>query len=265
MSRPTTPSTTPYVQAIVMRERALTEVNPTLGSQHSDLHHRYFIVHLSTGHSKTTEYGLFEDEEVGKVVVKDGAKTIHAMVEAVEFEVDDGKGYEWDKFHHWIVHKSGYHNTPWSPDHHSVTFIEDCLDHLKKHTIRPNTAAGDAEEKLDNIQDATSEAEAIFDAVKAEVVHKFHDLHKDDLVHHTHIFDKAAHITAYKLKQFGSRELAYGTVYIGKLDIGQGNFLHVRVHKYHPGSPKEVEFHSIRFTRDSGIWSDKAELVWFEV
>ena len=32
---------------------------------------------------------------------------MHAMLEAHEFETEDGKGYEWEKFKTWILKKSG--------------------------------------------------------------------------------------------------------------------------------------------------------------
>ncbi|KAJ3029347.1 UNVERIFIED_CONTAM: hypothetical protein HDU68_012413 [Siphonaria sp. JEL0065] len=253
-----------YVQSVVLRERSLHDVNPALGSQHSDLHHRFIVIHLSSGNAKTTEYGPFEGTDTGTVRVHDGAQTIHAAVEAHEFETDDGKGYEWEKFHHWLIHESGFQNTPWSPDHHSQTFNEKCLEHLSSKTIRPEHISKlSSSSNLDNIQPPTEEATHIFHAVKKDVILKFHQLHHADVVHHTHIFDEAAHLTAYTLKEFGTRDVAFGRVFIGKIDIGNGHYLHVRVHKFHEGAEKEVEFYSIRMTRDSGIWSDAAPLVYF--
>ncbi|KAJ3072719.1 hypothetical protein HDU98_003031, partial [Podochytrium sp. JEL0797] len=215
-----------FVQSVVLREKPLHEVNPALASQHSDLNHRYFIAYLSSGHAKTVEYGHFEGGTTGTIRIHDGAQTIHATLEAHEFEIGDGKGYEWSKFEDWIQHHSGYQNSPWTRDHHSETFIADCLEHLLGHTTRPeHITAAHANSKIE-VHDATPEAEEIIHKVKHDVIHKFHELHKADTVHHTHMFDKAAHLEAYKLKKFGTRKVEYGTIYFGKVDIGNKQFLH---------------------------------------
>ncbi|KAJ3022144.1 UNVERIFIED_CONTAM: hypothetical protein HDU68_009281 [Siphonaria sp. JEL0065] len=225
------------------------------------------IVHLSNGRSKTVEYGRFDENsevEPGTIRITEGAQTIHAMMEAHEYETGEGKGYEWTKFHDWMMNRSGYHNTEWTRDHHSVTFIEKCLEHLGRHTIRPEHINKLAENSKIEVQEPTPEVEKIFHAVKKDVILKFHALHKADSVHHTHIVDQVKHLTAYELKEFGVREVEYGTIHIGKIHIGNNHCLHVRVHKYHPGAPKDLEFHSIRMTRDAGIWSHDAPLVYFE-
>ncbi|KAI8614846.1 hypothetical protein BC830DRAFT_1125409 [Chytriomyces sp. MP71] len=253
-----------FVQSIVLREKSLHDVNPALGSQHSDLHHRYFIVHKSDGHSETVEYGHFEEgSETGTIRIRDGAETIHAMVEAHEFEVEDGKGYEWSKFKEWILRKSGYQNTAWTKDHNSETFNAHCFEHLLKHTSRPERLEKQYTIKLD-VKPANEEAKVVFMAVRADVVIKFHQLHHLDAVHHTHVFQQVGHLECYDVKQYATHEVEYGFEYFGKVAIdAKGNFLHVRAHRFHDPS-KGIEFHSIRMTRDCGIWSDAAKLVYFE-
>ncbi|KAJ3337641.1 hypothetical protein HDU83_008581 [Entophlyctis luteolus] len=269
------------IQSVVTREKSLHDVNPALASQHSDLNHRFMVVHLVSGQAKTVEYGHFHGGSTGEIRTHDGAQTIHAMLEAHEFETEGPKVYTWDQFHHWVIHESGYQNTPWTPDHQSETFIKDCLDHIISNTVRPaHVAALQANSALD-VKEPTAEAQEVFRAVKVrlacsfaeqasckheqqhDVIKKLHQLHKMDATHHTHIFDEATHLSSYKLVQFGTREVEYGTIFIGKIGIGNGHFLHVRVHKFHSADPP-LEFHSIRMTRDSGIWSDKAPLVFFE-
>ncbi|KAI9344865.1 hypothetical protein BDR26DRAFT_932450 [Obelidium mucronatum] len=250
-----------YVRAVVLKEDdEYDEANP--GRDHND----HLIVHLSTGFSKTVDYDLYTTgSDIGTIRVLDGAKSIKAMVTAYEFETENGKGYEWSKFHDWILHKSGYEKTKWTNTHNSDTFNDLAVKHLLENTHRPEAFSElCANPHLDNLQAPTPEATKLFNSAKKEVILKFHELRKLDKVHNTHAFDEIEHLTAYNLKQFGTREVEYGTIYLGKIEIAEGKFLHVRVHKYHSGADKEFEFHSLRYTRDCGVWSDKAELVYFE-
>ncbi|KAJ3196072.1 hypothetical protein HK101_010173 [Irineochytrium annulatum] len=189
----------------------------------------------TTGHAKTVEYGHFGGEKTGTIRIHDGAETIHAMLEAHEFETNPG--YPWAKLEHWILKES---------------------DAGRPARFSAVTAAA----KL-QLKPADAGAIAVFDAVKHDAIAKVHELHKKDAVHHTHIMDKAAHIAAYKLILYGVREVDYGHIYFGKIKIGEHQFIHVRAHKYHDAS-KPVTFHSIRITRDTGVWGDSAELCYFD-
>ncbi|KAJ3332549.1 hypothetical protein HDU76_013860 [Blyttiomyces sp. JEL0837] len=249
------------VESIVLREKSLHDVNPALGSQHSDLHHRFIVVHLSDGKAKTVEYGHFENTTTGTIRIHEGAQTIHAMLEAHEFETN--LGYPWSKFEHWILHESGYQNTPWSVNHQSETFNQLCLEHLNSHCKRPAHAAQAAADAKLDLKAPDADATAVFNAVKHDVIHKVHDLHKSDAVHHTHLFDKSSHLTTYKLVQYAIREVDYGFIYFGKVNIGNNQYIHVRVHKFHDKS-KPLLFHSVRVTRDTAIWGESAKLEFFD-
>ncbi|KAJ1558928.1 hypothetical protein HK405_012722 [Cladochytrium tenue] len=225
------------VESLVMRERDIGYVNPAHVSKHSDLHHLFVVVHLSDGKAKTVEYGDFDNDGIGTVRVIDGAETIHAMVEAHEFETEGGAGYPWPTFEKWIVNQSG------------------CK--------RPAHVAHTAQTSKLDLKDPDADAVQVFEAVKNDVVEKLHDLHHKDLVHHTHVLDKLKNVNAYKLVKYGTKTVEYGTIYFGKVYIGARNYVHVRAHKFHDAS-KPVEFHSIHLTRDSAIWSESSELVYFE-
>ncbi|KAJ3012203.1 UNVERIFIED_CONTAM: hypothetical protein HDU68_001333 [Siphonaria sp. JEL0065] len=254
-----------YIQSVVLKEDdSKDELNP--GADHND----HMIVHLSNGQSKTIDYDLYtEGSDIGSIRILDGAKAIRAMLLAHEFETGNGKGYEWNKFQEWVLHKSGYQNTKWTNTHNSDSFNDHALKHLLANTHRPESLSALSENpKLENLQPATPESTKLFLSVKPLVLAKVKQLQKWDDIHNTHAFDDIEGDSSvgavFKLKQFGTRVVEYGTIFFGKVDIGKGRFLQVRVHKYHEGAEKEVEFHSVRFTRDCGVWSEKAELVYFE-
>jgi len=67
--------------------------------------------------AKTVEYGHFpphtHESAIATIRILDAAETIHAMLEAHEFEPT----YSWANLEHWIRHESGFVDSPWTPDH----------------------------------------------------------------------------------------------------------------------------------------------------
>ncbi|KAJ1569644.1 hypothetical protein HK405_012017 [Cladochytrium tenue] len=175
------------VASIVTRERDLSYVYPTHKTKYVDQVHLFVVVHLSDGTSKTVEFGDFDDDGTGTIRVIEGAETIHAMIEAHEFETENG--YPWLEFKKWIINHSGYEKTPISATHSSKTFNDALLQHLNQHCKRPaliNAVAANAKLELKN---PDQNAIAIFNSVKHNVIEKVHQLHESDAVHHTHIFE----------------------------------------------------------------------------
>ncbi|TPX33911.1 hypothetical protein SmJEL517_g03385 [Synchytrium microbalum] len=248
------------IDSCVTREKSLHDVNPALGSQHSDLHHRFVVLHLSNGKAKTVEYGHFDphQNDYGTIRIHDGAQAIHAFVDALDFDTTGNNGYDWNVFEKWVLGSSGYQNTAWSREHQSQSFIDTVLAHLKSHTKPAAPAASNAQPL--NVKAPDADANAVFDGVKPKVLHKIQEIHHKDIVHHTHL-SQDVHSKAYKVVQYAVVEAPFGFQYFAKVSIGDVNYVHARAHKFHQGG---TEFHSLYLTRDSAILSKDAPLVYFD-
>ncbi|KAI9355264.1 hypothetical protein BD770DRAFT_324293 [Pilaira anomala] len=75
------------------------------------------------------------------------------------------------------------------------------------------------------VRPADEKAKQVFREVKKEVVAK---LNKEDNIHGLHLMDDLELIDWYKLVEYATEELAYGTNYFGKINLGDDKCIHVR-------------------------------------
>lgn len=75
------------IASCVTRECSVAD-HPALHSQHADVTHRFIVLHLESGHAKTIEYAHFDPDvsAVGTVRVHDGAQSVHAFVDARQYD-----------------------------------------------------------------------------------------------------------------------------------------------------------------------------------
>ena len=85
------------IASSVTRECSAAD-HPALRSQHSDVHHRFIVLHLESGHGKTVEYGHFDPDvnAVGTVRIHDGAQTINAFVDARQYDTTPGNALDFE-------------------------------------------------------------------------------------------------------------------------------------------------------------------------
>ncbi|KAI7888386.1 uncharacterized protein EV154DRAFT_484121 [Mucor mucedo] len=106
------------------------------------------------------------------------------------------------------------------------------------------------------VRPVDDEAKEVFHQVKEQVVDKLNHL---DNVHGLHELDDLERIDCYKLVEYATEELAYGTNYFGKINLGDEKYIHVRVFKAPEGN---VDFYSI-LTEGTAIWSREEPLKYF--
>ncbi|GAA5806469.1 hypothetical protein EDC94DRAFT_612864 [Helicostylum pulchrum] len=99
----------------------------------------------------------------------------------------------------------------------------------------------------------------VFHDIKDAVVAKLHELNHLDNVHGLHEMDDLERIDCYKLVEYATEQLAYGTNYFGKINLGDEKYIHVRAFESPEG---EAELYSI-LTEGTAIWSREEPLKYF--
>lgn len=67
--------------------------------------------------------------------------------------------------------------------------------------------------------------------VKHAAINALHEKHRQNLIHHFTEAHKASHLQNWRVVQYAEEKVAYGLNYFMKVSIGDGLFVHIRVHR----------------------------------
>ncbi|CAF1465927.1 unnamed protein product [Adineta steineri] len=88
--------------------------------------------------------------------------------------------------------------------------------------------------KMGPVMDATPEIQKISE--RPEVIYSAIDaLYRKHNEHRIHRFTeehRQKHIASWKVTKYGEEKVAYGTNYFLKVSIGEGLFIHIRIHRH---------------------------------
>ncbi|KAI8892522.1 hypothetical protein BC833DRAFT_611440 [Globomyces pollinis-pini] len=240
------------------------EVNPLYNPSKNNqpvLKDKFFFI-VRTTDVKTYTIQYFDapgDNKPGEIKITNGAAKFLEMVRALEFDTDPSVAYSWKDFENWLFKRTGYHETVVSKDHNQYSFVQLCVDRLTAKCARPLTVERVASLIPLNVHDPTSKDIEIFAAVRSKLENQVEHLKKRDEVHKTEL-TKECHIKSYELVASAEHPVLYGTIYFGKILIGDV-YIHARAHQFRNG---DIEYHSLDTTRYSCVWKKEDPLVFFD-
>ncbi|CAF1019725.1 unnamed protein product [Rotaria sp. Silwood1] len=102
-------------------------------------------------------------------------------------------------------------------------------------------AMGPVMDATSEIQKLSEQPEVIFSAIDA-----LYRKHKEHKIHRFTEENREKHIANWKVTKYAEEKVAYGTNYFLKVCIGDGLYLHMRVHR-HPNQDK-YDFYALHET-----------------
>ncbi|CAF3326016.1 unnamed protein product [Rotaria socialis] len=98
------------------------------------------------------------------------------------------------------------------------------------------------------VMDATPEIQQLSDIpeIKHAAIHALHKKHHENHVHHFSEEHREKHIANWKVTKYAEEDVAYGINYFMKVSIGDGLFIHIRVHQQQ--HHKKYDFYSLHET-----------------
>ncbi|CAF4608173.1 unnamed protein product [Rotaria socialis] len=83
------------------------------------------------------------------------------------------------------------------------------------------------------VMDATPEIQALAERpeIKEAAVHALHKKHHENKIHHFTEKNREKQLTDWQVTQYAEEQAAYGINYFMNVSIGDGLFIHIRVHR----------------------------------
>ncbi|CAF1127739.1 unnamed protein product, partial [Didymodactylos carnosus] len=83
------------------------------------------------------------------------------------------------------------------------------------------------------VMDATPEIQEISERpeIKHAAINALHKKHRENRIHHFTEAHKEGHLSAWTVIKYAEEDAAYGINYFMKVSIGDGLFIHIRVHR----------------------------------
>ena len=89
-----------------------------------------------------------------------------------------------------------------------------------------NNEMGEVHDATEYIQHLSERPE-----VRDAAVHSLHEKHRENTVHHFTEEHREKHIREWKVVKYAVEHTAYGNNYFMKVSIGDGLYIHIRVHR----------------------------------
>ncbi|CAF3684332.1 unnamed protein product [Rotaria socialis] len=83
------------------------------------------------------------------------------------------------------------------------------------------------------VMDATPEIQALAERpeIKEAAIHALHKKHHENKIHHFTEKNREKQLTDWQVTQYAEEQAAYGINYFMNVSIGNGLFIHIRVHR----------------------------------
>ncbi|CAF3657603.1 unnamed protein product [Rotaria socialis] len=83
------------------------------------------------------------------------------------------------------------------------------------------------------VMDATPEIQALAERpeIKEAAIHALHKKHHENKIHHFTEANREKQLTNWQVTQYAEEQVAYGINYFMNVSIGDGLFIHIRVHR----------------------------------